>query len=105
MWSALADPNWRGCEGAFPPNPTRHHWTEALSYQWHPGHFLRPTCDKPNTSCREGDRSGALRSRLSAGPGMWFSRMASLARIGTDPERDEAFESGFLERGVSCELG
>jgi hypothetical protein len=36
---------------------------------------------------------------------MWFPRTAPPARRGTDPERDEKFESGFLQRRVGCELG
>ena len=36
---------------------------------------------------------------------MWFPRTAPLARRGTDPERDEKFESGSLQRGVCCEPG
>jgi hypothetical protein len=32
------------------------------------------------------------------GRAMWFPRTALR---GTDPERDEKFESGFLQRGVS----
>jgi len=39
------------------------------------------------------------------GRALWFPRTAPPARRGTDLERDEKFESGFLHRRVSCELG
>jgi hypothetical protein len=35
------------------------------------------------------------------GRAMWFPRTAPPARRGTDPERDEKLESGFLQRRVS----
>ena len=38
------------------------------------------------------------------GRAMWFPRMAPPALRSTDPERDEKFESGFLQRRVCCEL-
>jgi hypothetical protein len=38
------------------------------------------------------------------GPAMWFPPTARQARRGTDPVRDEKFESGFLQRGVCSEL-
>jgi hypothetical protein len=34
--------------------------------------------------------------RNSLGRAMWFSAHGSTARSGTDPERDEKFESGLL---------
>jgi len=34
------------------------------------------------------------------GRAMWFPRTALRARRGTDPERDDKFESGFLQRRV-----
>jgi len=37
------------------------------------------------------------------GRAMWFPRTAPPARRGTDPERDEKFESGFLQRRVIYE--
>jgi hypothetical protein len=38
------------------------------------------------------------------GRAMWFPRTAPPARRGTDPERDEKFESGLLRQGVSFAL-
>jgi hypothetical protein len=36
------------------------------------------------------------------GRAMWFPRTAPPVRRGTDPERDEKFESGFLHQRVRC---
>jgi hypothetical protein len=43
---------------------------------------------------------GPATEKLPFGRAMWFPRTAPSALRGTDPEKDEKFESGFLQRGV-----